>query len=75
MTRKDESLENGFTLADGSVCPARRHQNTDGSVGGWVPVDMLIPEDVFLDATVIVHPGVVISPGAKIFGPCQLMAE
>ena len=72
MQESDDSFFDGFSLPDGSVVKAVRHRNPDGSLGGWVPEGLEIPDDVFIGPGVIIYPGIQISENAQILGPCVL---
>lgn len=48
-----------FATEDGSVA-GRRHINPDGSLGGWVPITMTVPQDVYI------HPSAFVLPDAKL---------
>ena len=51
---------------DGTTIDMVRYTNPDGSKGGWIAPDQIVPEGVYIDNLTIVHPGANIRPGQKI---------
>ena len=65
MSDKSRSKNMVFDTEKGRV-PGRRHQNPDGSYGGWVPENMIIPDDVYIHASSYVLPGASLEPGSYV---------
>lgn len=75
MLHENEFTQDGYELEDGSRVPAKRYVNQDGSLGGWVPENLELPDTVFLGPGVIVFPGVMLSPYTRIEGPCVISGD
>ncbi|MGJ3231825.1 MAG: hypothetical protein ACFE0P_08505 [Oceanicaulis sp.] len=75
MQQTNDFEHDGFELADGSRVAVKRHMNSDGTAGGWIPADMTLDDSVYLGPGVIVFPGVVLSENVRIEGPCVVAVE
>jgi hypothetical protein len=55
-----------FFEKDGSPVVARRHINPDGTLGGFVAPDVIVPPNVWIDRRALVLPGTVLAAGQRI---------
>lgn len=55
-----------FVSRDGEGVAARRHQNPDGTLGGWVAVTATVPKNAHVAPGAIVGPGEIVPEGASV---------
>jgi acetyltransferase-like isoleucine patch superfamily enzyme len=75
MEHKQAAIPLGTTVffdEQGREIPGQRYVNPDGSLGGWVPVGIAVPDDVWIDHRSSVLPGAKLLPG-QVIGPRELV--
>lgn len=64
--RLEHSERTALFDEDGVPVSANRHANPDGSLGGWVAIDAVVPSDCWLHRDAIVLSGARLAPGSRI---------